>query len=106
MGPKTALVKGGHIEGDVVTDVFYDGHEFLEICSPRIDTRHTHGTGCTLASAIAANLAQGRPISVAVQRGCRYVAGAIQAGLPIGHGHGPTHHFYFLEGSGLFPVDQ
>lgn len=106
LGPRAALVKGGHIDGEVVTDVLFDGDDFLEIRAPRINTRHTHGTGCTLASAIAANLALGRSVPVAVRRGCRYVAGAIRAGLPIGHGHGPTHHFYFLEGSGLFPVDQ
>ena len=106
MGPGAALVKGGHVgDGDEVTDVLFDGERFVSFTAARIDTPHTHGTGCTLASAIAASLARGHTVVEAVERGRRYISGAIAAGLPIGGGHGPTHHFYFLEGSGLFPAD-
>jgi hydroxymethylpyrimidine/phosphomethylpyrimidine kinase len=107
MGPGAVLVKGGHLgEGDEVTDVLYDGHVFVEFSAPWLDTPHTHGTGCTLASAIAASLARGFGLEESVQRGRWYISGAIGAGLAIGGGHGPTGHFYFLDGTGLFPADS
>src|SRR5690606_6094120 len=76
-GVPAALVKGGHIEGEAV-DVFYDGRDLIELRAARIDTRHTHGTGCTLAAAIAAEIALGRPLLEAVERAKRYVTRAIE----------------------------
>jgi len=106
-GAQAVLVKGGHLEKEVeAIDVLYDGQAFEMFAAPRIDTQHTHGTGCTYASAIAANLAKGYGLLAAVERAKRYVTAAIQHGLAIGQGHGPTHHFYFLNQSGLFPADD
>lgn len=107
MGPRAVLVKGGHLRGEAeAVDVLYDGERFEEFRAPRIDTPHTHGTGCTYASAIAANLARGFPLVEAVRRAKRYVTEAIQQALPIGHGHGPTHHFYFLKDFNGFPIGE
>lgn len=107
MGPAAAMVKGGHIgEGETVTDVLYDGVRYVELTAPRIASKHTHGTGCTLASAIAAGLARGFTLVESVERARCYISGAIASGLAIGGGHGPTHHFFFLDGSGLFPADS
>ena len=107
LGPKAVLVKGGHLDGeDDAVDVLLDDAGFHLLRVPRIDTPHTHGTGCTYASAIAANLAKGHALRPAVERAKRYVTDAIRHGLAIGHGHGPTHHFYFLRGLERFPVDD
>lgn len=107
MGPRAVLVKGGHLGGEAdAVDVLFDGARCHALRAPWQDTPHTHGTGCTYAAAIAAQLARGRSLDAAVANAKRYVAGAIQAGLPIGGGHGPTDHFWFLRGSGLFPVDD
>lgn len=97
MGAQAVLVKGGHLEGtqDSV-DVFFDGKEFQVFSAPRINTPHTHGTGCTYASAVAANLAKGRDLVVSIRLAKEYVTEAIRAGLAIGGGQGPTDHFYFL----------
>jgi hydroxymethylpyrimidine/phosphomethylpyrimidine kinase len=94
LGARAVLVKGGHLETDQAVDVLYDGHEFTELAAPRIATRHTHGTGCTLAAAIAAQLALGCRLAEAVARAKRYVAGAIAHGLAIGRGNGPLDHFW------------
>lgn len=97
-GPDAVLVKGGHLadEEDAV-DVLVDGDGSETFSAPRIDTPHTHGTGCTYASAIAANLAKGYDLRAAIDRAKRYVTGAIRNALPIGHGHGPTNHFFHLD---------
>lgn len=95
-GAKKVVVKGGHLGGDRATDVLYDGKSYRELDGPRIDTRNTHGTGCTFSSAIAANLALGHPFPEAVERAKAYITGAIRNALPIGKGHGPTHHFHDL----------
>lgn len=106
MGPQAVLVKGGHLSREAeAVDVLFDGERFEEFRAPRIDTPHTHGTGCTYASAIAANLARGFSLVEAVRRAKRYVSDAIRHALPIGGGHGPTHHFYFLESFKGFPID-
>lgn len=105
LGPRNVLVKGGHLEADGrAVDVLYDGNTFHQFTGPFHESKHTHGTGCTYASAIAANLARGFGLLDAVDRAKRYIGGAIRHGLPIGQGHGPTHHFYFMEGSGIFPA--
>ncbi|WP_080845996.1 bifunctional hydroxymethylpyrimidine kinase/phosphomethylpyrimidine kinase [Cytobacillus gottheilii] len=95
LGAKSVLLKGGHMQGDP-DDLFYDGTDFHWINGKRIDTKNTHGTGCTLSSAIAANLARGLDMLEAVKRGKSYIHTAIQHSLDIGNGHGPTHHFYDL----------
>jgi hydroxymethylpyrimidine/phosphomethylpyrimidine kinase len=94
LGSKAVLIKGGHGEGPELVDLLFDGHEFTELVVPRIDTRNTHGTGCTFASAIAAHLALGASVHEAVAHAQTYVAGAIRHGLPVGHGHGPLDHFW------------
>jgi hydroxymethylpyrimidine/phosphomethylpyrimidine kinase len=96
LGARAAVVKGGHFDGAEVVDLLFDGVDFVEFLHPRQDTRHTHGTGCTFASALAANLALGHSLVASVQHTTDYVAGAIRHGLAIGHGHGPLDHFWML----------
>jgi hydroxymethylpyrimidine/phosphomethylpyrimidine kinase len=91
LGPAWVLVKGGHLSGDAV-DLLTDGDVVVELRAPRLDNTHTHGTGCTLASAIASYLALGRPMQDAVQAAKDYVTGAIAAGFPLGAGIGPVDH--------------
>lgn len=94
------LVKGGHFEGAPV-DVLYDGAAFSTFTTERIDTKNTHGTGCTLSSAIASNLALGHSMAESVARAKAYVTTAIRHAMNLGHGNGPTHHFYRLYREGL-----
>ena len=100
MGSKAVLVKGGHMEGDAL-DVLFDGENMHHYSVPRINTKNTHGTGCTTSSAIAANLALGYSENEAVSRAKEYVTGAIANALSLGKGNGPTHHFYRLYEGGL-----
>lgn len=93
LGPRWVLVKGGHLAGDAV-DLLTDGSQRVELRGPRYDRRHTHGTGCTLASAIAARLAHGDPPAEAAQAAKEYVSGALAAGFPLGAGIGPVDHGY------------
>jgi hydroxymethylpyrimidine/phosphomethylpyrimidine kinase len=95
MGARAALVKGGHIEGPP-TDVLYDGKEFRTFTAEHIPSTSTHGTGCTYASAIAANLAKGLALTDAIAQAKSYVTSAIKHARPIGHGHGPLNHFFML----------
>lgn len=95
-GASAVVVKGGHAPGADLVDLLFDGHEFHEFRTQRIDTRNTHGTGCTFASAVAARLALGESLVSAVAGAQAYVAGAIQHALAIGHGHGPLDHFWNL----------
>jgi hydroxymethylpyrimidine/phosphomethylpyrimidine kinase len=95
MGPRKVLIKGGHLEGDAI-DILYDGQEFSYFSTPRIATKNTHGTGCTLSSAITANLALGYSVKEAVALAKEYITIAIQHSISIGKGVGPTHHFYTL----------
>jgi hydroxymethylpyrimidine/phosphomethylpyrimidine kinase len=99
LGCRAALVKGGHLSGETVLDVLVtaDGARVWE--SPRIATRHTHGTGCTLASAIAAGLAQGQDLESAVDRARTYVQRAITGAPGLGRGHGPLDHAHPLRAS-------
>jgi hydroxymethylpyrimidine/phosphomethylpyrimidine kinase len=105
MGPKSAIVKGGHSLGDAV-DVLFDGSDFHCLAAARIDTKNTHGTGCTYSSAIASNLALGLSIEQAARRAKGYVTGAIRHSLQIGMGHGPTNHFFDLYANGLRKEDE
>jgi hydroxymethylpyrimidine/phosphomethylpyrimidine kinase len=95
MGPKYVLIKGGHLK-DASTDILYDGNNFHFFEAKRIMTKNTHGTGCTLSSAIAANLALGLDIAMAVETSKKYITTAIEHSLDIGQGVGPTNHFYDL----------
>lgn len=98
LGPKAVLVKGGHLaETEEAIDVLFDGQSVELFHAERYDTPHTHGTGCTYASAIAARLARGEDVREAVRHAQHYVNQAIRYGLPLGQGHGPTNHFYFFE---------
>ncbi|KAI5055033.1 hypothetical protein GOP47_0030178 [Adiantum capillus-veneris] len=99
-GPRYVLVKGGHLDGsDDAVDVLYDGESFCELHGVRIETRNTHGTGCTLASAIAAEMAKGAQVVAAVQAAKHYIQDALQFSkrLRIGKGpHGPLNHLFAL----------
>lgn len=99
-GCRHVLVKGGHLIAERGTDLLYDGRFFQIYKGEFIDTPHTHGTGCTFASAITAQLARGKSVPDAVQAAKTYVTEAIRHSLAIGHGKGPTNHFYFLQGNG------
>ncbi len=99
LGPQNVLIKGGHLVGDAV-DILFDGKEFYSFRTERIATKNTHGTGCTLSSAIAVNLANGMNAPDAVGAAKEYVTTAIRHALPIGNGHGPTNHFYSLYKNG------
>jgi hydroxymethylpyrimidine/phosphomethylpyrimidine kinase len=90
-GARAAVVKGGHLDGPAV-DVFFDGETVVELSAERIATRHTHGTGCTFSSAIAARLALGDDLRAAVENAKAYVTRAIAHAPGLGHGHGPLGH--------------
>ncbi|GAA4656168.1 bifunctional hydroxymethylpyrimidine kinase/phosphomethylpyrimidine kinase [Streptomyces chumphonensis] len=96
-GPRWALIKGGHLPGEA-TDLLTDGSAEHWLRAPRHAVRHTHGTGCTLASAVAAELAKGRAVPEAVARAKEYVTGAIAAGFALGAGIGPVDHAWRQRG--------
>jgi hydroxymethylpyrimidine/phosphomethylpyrimidine kinase len=97
-GPDAVLVKGGHLDAaEEAIDILVTEDGANSFATPRIDTPHTHGTGCTYASAIAANLAKGHDLETAVERAKQYVTGAIRHALPLGKGRGPTNHFFHLD---------
>lgn len=89
--PCYVLIKGGHLEGIAADMLYRDGHA-VWFEGERIDTKNTHGTGCTLSSAIACGLADGQDMETAVRRAKAYVTGALKAGLELGHGNGPLDH--------------
>jgi hydroxymethylpyrimidine/phosphomethylpyrimidine kinase len=101
LGPRWVLVKGGHLPGGDAVDLLWDGREAVELTAPRLATPHTHGTGCTLASAIAANLADGLDVVTAVEAAKRYLSGAIAGAFPLGKGIGPTDHAWRFRAAGL-----
>jgi hydroxymethylpyrimidine/phosphomethylpyrimidine kinase len=90
-GPRYVVVKGGHLDGPPV-DVLFDGRTCQYLEGERIETKSLHGTGCSFASAIAAELAKGAEVSAAVRRAKAFITTAIRLAEPIGHGFGPTHH--------------
>lgn len=94
MGPGAVLMKGGHLPGDTVTDLLITKGGMSRFDGPRIESRHTHGTGCTLASAVASRLAQGLALSDAVAAARAYVMRAIETAPGLGHGHGPLNHMH------------
>jgi hydroxymethylpyrimidine/phosphomethylpyrimidine kinase len=95
LGPRAAVVKGGHAEGDA-TDVFWDGVEILELRSPRVATANTHGSGCVFSAAIAAGLAKGLDPLEAVRQAKQFITRAIEHSLEIGKGHGPVNPVFGL----------
>ena len=97
LGVPAVLMKGGHLTGPVVTDLLVTFDGVLALEEPRIDTRHTHGTGCTLASAVATGLAQGLHLHDAVRRARRFVQAAIASAPGYGGGHGPLDHGVTLD---------
>jgi hydroxymethylpyrimidine/phosphomethylpyrimidine kinase len=94
LGAAAVVITGGHMGGDEIVDLLFDGGIFTELHATRIDSQHTHGTGCTFASAVAANLALGHSLVDSVLRAQAYVRGAIEHALAIGRGHGPLNHFW------------
>jgi hydroxymethylpyrimidine kinase/phosphomethylpyrimidine kinase len=92
LGPSAVLLKGGHLEGEAV-DLLFDGQEFHEFRAPRLETKNTHGTGCTYAAAIATYLAQNLTLAEAVAAAKRFITEAIRHGLSLGKGHGPTNPY-------------
>jgi hydroxymethylpyrimidine/phosphomethylpyrimidine kinase len=96
LGPQWVVVKGGHLK-DRADDLLYDGNRAIRLPAERIETRHTHGTGCTFSAAIAARLAKGDPVVEAVRGAKEYLTQALRAAVPIGGGHSPVHHFYALD---------
>jgi hydroxymethylpyrimidine/phosphomethylpyrimidine kinase len=95
-GAKAVMVKGGHVAGDTVRDLIVTADDSFILEAERIDTHHTHGTGCTLASAIAAGLAQGLALRPAIERAHAYVQEAIRAAPGLGGGHGPLNHAWMI----------
>ena len=95
LGAKNVLIKGGHLEGDIL-DLLFDGKTFYEYPAPRIPTKNTHGTGCTFASAIATELAKGVTVQTAVKRAKAFMTTAIRFSLPLGKGHGPTNPYAMI----------
>jgi hydroxymethylpyrimidine kinase/phosphomethylpyrimidine kinase len=94
LGAGAAIVKGGHLPTADIVDLLFDGTAFVEFRHERVPGRHTHGTGCTFAAAIAAHLAAGKSLAAAIPRAQDYIAGAIRHAPPIGQGHGPMQHFW------------
>lgn len=95
MGPRSVVIKGGHVQNDRYSiDYFFQGEGLLPFRGPRIATKNTHGSGCTFASAIATHLALGRELELSVQLAKQYVTEAIQHSFPLGQGSGPLGHFY------------
>jgi len=95
---RAVLAKGGHLGGPAL-DILFDGREIKEFTADRLDTPHTHGTGCTYSAAIAAYLAHGLPLAEAVGRAKSFITEAIRLAYPLGQGAGPTNHLAFLEKS-------
>ena len=96
MGCQAVLIKGGHAEGAESIDYLFSHNGMIKLSAPRIATRNTHGTGCSLSSAIAAGLAKGEGLETAVRNAKAWIGAAIAAAdrLEVGHGHGPLHHFH------------
>ena len=96
LGPRHVVVKGGHRTTEPV-DIYFDGKRCLELRAERLQTPHTHGTGCTFSAAITALLARGMPVEEAVAGAKHYITGAIRHAPGLGHGHGPVGHFWQWE---------
>lgn len=97
MGAQRVIIKGGHLPGGSSIDILYDGTNVDELHADRIDTKNTHGTGCTFSSALTAWLARGVEFTMAVERAKQFITAAIAGGISLGHGHGPTNHWALME---------
>lgn len=99
-GHRWVFLKGGHLPGDMAVDLLHDGDRMIELATPRIETKNTHGTGCTLSAALAALLPQTEDVPEAARRAKAYLTEAIRYAdtLHIGAGHGPVHHFHAMWG--------
>jgi hydroxymethylpyrimidine/phosphomethylpyrimidine kinase len=95
LGASSVVIKGGHEKEDQIVDLLFDGSEYVYLKSERIDTKHTHGTGCTFSAAITAELSKGKTVKEAVQTAKDFIQAAIQEELGIGSGHGPTNHWAY-----------
>lgn len=96
MGAKNVVVKGGHLMGDPC-DILFDGDKMIYFKNKRIETKNTHGTGCTFSSAIAAEIAKGKCVVEAVEKAKEYITKAIEHSFSLGKGVGPTNHFFNLK---------
>jgi hydroxymethylpyrimidine/phosphomethylpyrimidine kinase len=109
LGARHVVVKGGHHAGEPV-DVYFDGEQFIDLTAERVETVHTHGTGCTFSAAIAAFLARGFSVEGAVASAKEYITSAIRHAPGIGHGHGPVEHFWqwkrFLQINQINQINQ
>jgi hydroxymethylpyrimidine/phosphomethylpyrimidine kinase len=92
LGPRSVVIKGGHLEGDAV-DVLFDGEDFQTFETPRLNNRNTHGKGCTFSAALATFLGKGFTILEAVEKAKKFITRTIALGLDLGSGHGPTNHY-------------
>lgn len=97
MGAKHVVIKGGHGDGDNLVDLLYDGSVFFTLDSKRLNTKNTHGTGCTFAAAMAASLANGLSVRQSFETAKEFVYLAIKHDLNIGQGHGPTNHWAYAK---------
>jgi hydroxymethylpyrimidine/phosphomethylpyrimidine kinase len=99
MGCPAVLIKGGHGEGPESIDYLIDRVSVIRFAAPRVTTKNTHGTGCSLSSAVAAGLSKGEGLEAAVRHAKAYISAAIAAAdrLGVGRGHGPIHHFYAFD---------
>lgn len=103
LGPGAVLLKGGHLDGPEVTDILASAEGTVRFTYPRVTTRNDHGTGCTLASAIATGVAQGMKLDQAVGRARAYLQRALETARPLGRGHGPVNHAHTV---GVFPEPE
>jgi hydroxymethylpyrimidine/phosphomethylpyrimidine kinase len=94
LGPQAVIVKGGHLAGPEAIDLLVTPHGDVRLSAPRLDVRHTHGTGCTFAAALAARLARGEDVEEAARAAKDYVTGAMRQGIRVGAGHQPLDHFW------------
>ena len=94
LGAQNVVIMGGRREGDVVTDLVYDGKEYRDLAAKRVPTSSTMGTGATFSAAVAASLAKGETLPHSVAAAKAYVTKGLQEAYPLGHGNGPLHHFY------------
>ena len=97
LGPEAVLVKGGHEQAEKAVDILYDGNHYHQLSAPRINTNDTHGTGCTLSSAVASHLALDYGFLAAVERSKKFITQAIKAGVKVGSGNNPVNHLVNID---------
>lgn len=105
MGVQCVVIKGGHLEGEQATDRIYTQQQFFSLTTPRIETKDTHGTGCTFSAALTANIAKGLSLQAAIVEAKKFIHLAISTPLHIGNGHGPTNHFAYKNNQGICEVE-